>query len=546
MKMKKLMAMLLCAVMLLSLAACSPPGGGEDSSSSSESGADAGDEGGEKVFRFATATEPTSIDIHLGNGAWMTNVISATSEGLVRIYGGELIPGIAESWTHEGTTVTFNLRESVWSDGTALVAQDFIDSWVLLSETDTPMTQFLEYMIDEEGNVTAEATDDYTIVVTLNREVPFIMEYFASPVMIPVRQDLFGDDQAAYYQGLPGAVNGPYNLVEWVSNDIMVLEPNESYWNAEAVKLDRVEIYTVTDDQTQMNMFTAGEIDMVDVPTSLMTEYEDKGMMYYEDGAIQSLHFAGHGSSPETVPYITNRDFIEALSYTIDREAFVNAVYAGAYSPASTYVPPFSTGYANGSKGDSDHDFDSPFIDTADLEKAEESLQKALDTIGATKETMPTFYIHVSDAEDRLLAAQYIQSVAAEIGIKIEIASVPSSTFWSFAADKSPYDFMLGGFGPDVADATTFLASYTSGGGWSLPYLSWQDEQYDALYDASWEVTGEERAEALVTLESYLLNEGPSVPIYWSRGAWMINDAFTNVHKNSTGTENDYIFADKA
>ncbi len=546
MKMRKLLAMLLCAVMLLSLAACSPPGGGEDSSEGSESSSDAGDESGEKVFRFATATEPTTLDIHTGNGAWMTNVMSATSEGLVRIYGGELIPGIAESWTHEGTTVTFNLRESVWSDGTALVAQDFIDSWVLLSQTATPMTQFLEYMVDEEGNVTAEATDDYTIVVTLNREVPFIMEYFASPVMVPVRQDLFGDDQAAYYQDLPGAVNGPYNLVEWVSNDIMVLEPNESYWNAEAVNFDRVEIYTVTDDQTQMNMYEAGEIDMVDVPTTLMTEYEDKGLMYYEDGAIQSMHFASHGSSAETVEFLQNRDFIEALSYAIDRQAFVNAVFAGAYSPASTYVPPFSTGYSNGSKGDSDHDFESPFIDSADLAKAEESLQSALDTLGYTVETMPTFVLMANDSDTGLLAAQYIQDVASQIGINIELNNVPSSTFWTLAKDKEPYDFMLGGFGPDVADATTFLASYTSAGGWSLPYLGWESEEYNALYDASWTVTGDERAGALVELESYLLNNGPSVPLYWTRGAWMLNDEFTNIHKNSTGTENDYLFGDKA
>ncbi len=525
---KRILALVLSVVMMFSVAACSEGANSE-----------------EKVYRFATTTEPTTIDTHVGNANYMTNVTSTIYEGLVRRYDGEIVPGIAETWDIDGRVYTFHLRDAQWSDGEPVTAQHFVDAWSLLQQTATPMTQFIEYFIDENGNLMVEAIDEKTLQVTLNKDVAFIMEYLASPVMIPLRIDAFNGNQESYYQNVPTVVNGPFNLVEWTSNDIMVFEPNETYWNAEAVNFDRVEIYTVKDTQTQVNMYEGGEIDMVDVPSSMFAQYEDSGMVYYEDGGIQFLQIPAQGSSEESAKFLRNRDFVEALSYAIDREDFVNSVFAGSYSPAITYVPQTSTGYIGGAKGESSQTIDTPYQTKADTAKAEESLQKALDTLGYTKETMPTFVLMVTDSDANQMAAQYIQDVTSKIGINIEIKAVPGSTFWSLVMNKDPHDFSLGGFGPDIDDATSFLSSYTSTGGYSVPFLGWESEEYNALYEASWEATGDARSELLVEMEEYLLFNGPTMPIYTTRGAWMLNEEFTNINKNTTGTENDFVFGDK-
>lgn len=526
--MKKIFTCLLAISMLLSIVAC-----GVTSSND------------ENVFRFTTTTETTSLDPHLTNAEWVTNVTSTVFEGLVRRYNGEVIPGLAESWSNEGLVYTFNLRQSTWSDGVEITANDFVNSWNLLNVTETPQRQFVEFFVNENDELNIEAIDDYTLQVTLKNEVPYIMEFFASPVLVPIRIDAFGDNQELYYQSIPTACNGPFILVEWNANDSMIMVKNESYWNASAVSLDGVEIYTVKDEQTQINMFETGEIDMAYVPTNLFNEYESKGMQYFENGSITFIAIPDQGSSIETAEFLANRDFLQALSYTFDREDFVNSAFSGAYNPADTYLPMSSTGYIGGSKANTSQIIETPYQTKADLDKAEESLQKALDALGYTKDEMPTFVLMSSDVEARQTSAIYIQDVAKQIGIDIKIETVPSSQYWSLAAARHPYDFTVAGFGPDVDDATSFLSSYGVDGGYALPYLGWTSLKYDELLANSWLATGDERSEYLVLMEELLLTDGPVIPLYTGKGGWLLNDRFTGVYKNTTGNATDFVFAVK-
>lgn len=112
--MKRVLAIAMAAAMALTtLTACAPPsaeGSGE----------------GEKVLRFATTTEPTSLDPQLGSGTWITNVTGAIFEGLVRRYNGEILPGLAESWeiSDDNLTYTFHLRDASWSDGDVIFHEE--------------------------------------------------------------------------------------------------------------------------------------------------------------------------------------------------------------------------------------------------------------------------------------------------------------------------------------------------------------------------------------------------------------------------------------
>ena len=85
----------------------------------------------ESVFNWNIGADPTTIDTVLNGASDGGDVINQTFEGLVREKSGEIYPGIAESWdvSEDGMTVTFNLRESNWSDGTPLTAHDFVYSW---------------------------------------------------------------------------------------------------------------------------------------------------------------------------------------------------------------------------------------------------------------------------------------------------------------------------------------------------------------------------------------------------------------------------------
>ena len=328
--MKKLVSVLLAVLMLLSCTASLAEG---------------------KVLHFATSTEPNSLDPQLGNGVWITNVTGAIFEGLLRRYNHEIIPGIAETYEleNDGVTYTFHLREAYWTDGVAVTAQTFVDSWNLLISRATPMSQFTEHFAIDDGTgkkvANATALDDYTLQVVLNKPVPFMTEVFAMSALAPVRVDLYEQYGDAYYQSVPLAMNGPFILKKWNPNDVMELVPNPTYWNASAVNFDEVDIYTVSDSNTQANMYESGELDLLEVPNTMYADFESKGMMYYENGSTFFIQFTTNGSVDETAKWLANRDFIEAISYCIDREDYVLSLYGTVYTPTVEFIPPSSTGY---------------------------------------------------------------------------------------------------------------------------------------------------------------------------------------------------------
>ena len=525
--MKKLVSVLLAVLMLLSCTASLAEG---------------------KVLHFATSTEPNSLDPQLGNGVWITNVTGAIFEGLLRRYNHEIIPGIAETYEleNDGVTYTFHLREAYWTDGVAVTAQTFVDSWNLLISRATPMSQFTEHFAIDDGTgkkvANATALDDYTLQVVLNKPVPFMTEVFAMSALAPVRVDLYEQYGDAYYQSVPLAMNGPFILKKWNPNDVMELVPNPTYWNASAVNFDEVDIYTVSDSNTQANMYESGELDLLEVPNTMYADFESKGMMYYENGSTFFIQFTTNGSVDETAKWLANRDFIEAISYCIDREDYVLSLYGTVYTPTVEFIPPSSTGYNGTTKGNSGVEITSPFAIKADYDKAQQKLDAAVAVLG---ELPAEFTLVVNDNAINQQAAQYIQDVCTMIGVNLRIDTIPRATFWATLREGYRYDFLIAGSGPDVDDASTFLDVYDGKGLYADRFMRWQDDEYAQLKVAAWAAaTPEERTGIMVQMENLLLSRGPIIPMYFTRAGWMLRDGFVNINRNMTGADLDYVFGD--
>jgi oligopeptide transport system substrate-binding protein len=81
----------------------------------------------EKKITIPMESEPPNIDPQVGTDLYSFFVGQHVLEGLVRVYDGKVIPGIAEKWeiSPDGLTYTFHLRDSKWSDGVPVKAQDF-------------------------------------------------------------------------------------------------------------------------------------------------------------------------------------------------------------------------------------------------------------------------------------------------------------------------------------------------------------------------------------------------------------------------------------
>ena len=120
--MKKLIALVLCALMVLSLAACSS-NTPTNSAAPAESGAANGDaaaEGESMVYNDLYTSEVATLNYLIASQQWDQQVAANIIDSLVENDEyGNIIPGLAETWevSDDQLTWTFHLRKGVkWYD----------------------------------------------------------------------------------------------------------------------------------------------------------------------------------------------------------------------------------------------------------------------------------------------------------------------------------------------------------------------------------------------------------------------------------------------
>ena len=197
---------------------------------------------GGPTLRLALPVLPRTLDPALADDLPSVNVVHELYAGLTRFSGTGVVPDLAQSWyaSQNGLVWTFRLRKDIrWSDGRAITAADFRDSWAralspaLHSAYARAEMQNIKgarrYRAGGGGEIGVEALDDRTLRVTLEHPVPWLDEQVAFPVFFPSpRRDEF---------------SGPFRL-EARSPARLTLERNDSYWNAAEVKPRRVVLGT--------------------------------------------------------------------------------------------------------------------------------------------------------------------------------------------------------------------------------------------------------------------------------------------------------------
>ena len=86
----------------------------------------------EKVLYISADGGMDNLDPRVLTSRRQQIVQYAMFEPLVRTHGGELMPGMAESWeiSDDGKTYTFHLRDAKWSDGKPVTGGDFVHAFV--------------------------------------------------------------------------------------------------------------------------------------------------------------------------------------------------------------------------------------------------------------------------------------------------------------------------------------------------------------------------------------------------------------------------------
>ncbi|MEI7745425.1 MAG: ABC transporter substrate-binding protein, partial [Chloroflexota bacterium] len=310
-----------------------------------------------------TRTDPSMVDD--SNSSYvMQNVM----EGLVALKAGTtsgIEPALAESWSSsaDGLTYTFKLRQGVkFHDGTAFDADAVVynyDRWKNFPKELQDYTYYAGAVFggygDSSNIASATAVDPATVAITLKKaQSNFLIAQTLTVFAIssPTALKAGGADNTvtdvskiAYAQGGAGSMvgTGPFKFKEWVVGDHVTIEKNADYWGAKA-HVDQVVFKPVAEEAQRLNGLSTGELDVVQTiaPLDVKTVKDDTTLQVIDRGA--SCNAAQLSLNQKYVP-VSNLKIREAIGYAINKQALIDAFYAGLAVPADNWMP-VNTQYA--------------------------------------------------------------------------------------------------------------------------------------------------------------------------------------------------------
>lgn len=348
---KRLLALMLVLTMAISLlAGCTQPA--PATPPAEQPAEQPAEPAKEAVFNWNIGADPKTIDPVLNGASDGGDVINQTFEGLVREKSGTIYPGIAEKWevSEDGLTVTFFLRDSKWSDGSPLTANDFVYSWKrgMDPATASEYAWIWEYTnivgafeavngasLDEVG---IAALDDKTLEVKLSTPTDYIVSLLSFYHFMPTKQSAVeaGADGAWAKDPANAVSNGPFKLTSYTIGEGLTLVKNENYWNAAEVKIDRIEGKFIDELATAFQAYQAGELHFLpDVPPAEVPTLMAESSEFYVFPLLGTYYF----NFNMDLPMFQDVRVRKALNLAVDRELITETMGSGQV-PAVGFVPP--------------------------------------------------------------------------------------------------------------------------------------------------------------------------------------------------------------
>ena len=164
---------------------------------------------------------------------------------------------------------TFTLRDDLkWSDGEKITANTYLDSWFDSLENSKSDEIYRLFVIKGAKDYYNKKSDrasvglkvqDNKLIVNLNNPIKNFDEWVSNPIFYPIRKenrDLNLDKKI---------VNGAFKVSSFTDDEI-ILEKNENYWDNVNTKLKEIKISLVEDGIMAYEMFPRNEIDYFGEP----------------------------------------------------------------------------------------------------------------------------------------------------------------------------------------------------------------------------------------------------------------------------------------
>ncbi len=514
-------------------------------------------------------TNVMSLDTNLATDGDSFEVIADCIDGLMQMDAdGAAQPALAEDYevSDDGCTWTFYLRDTKWSNGTPVTANDFVFAWRRICE----LAGEYAYMMDEIANIKGAAAiiageekdtttlgvtakDDKTLEVQLEVPVPFFDSLMYFPTFYPINEEFYKSLDDGTYGTSPETFLscGAFVLSDYLPGTAnLTVTKNPDYWDADRVQLDSISYQVVGSSDNALTAFKNNSLDVVmisgnqvaaaeeDADLSSKLKVTGAGYMWYLTFS-QTKENAQGGK-------LASKNLRLAISNAIDREALVdNYVMDGSLATYTAVPPQFAANANTGEDFSEDQDMFADYIGY-DVERAQKYFEEAKDDLGV--DTFEFTMIYGNNEGDEV--AKVAQAIKEQIegnlpGLTLNLQPMTKSERLDKMQNNN-YDVALTRWGPDYADPMTYLGMWITNN--SNNYGFWSSKKYDSIiadcttgayvsdYDARWE--------AMYEAETIVMRQAVIAPLYTKANANLIADrvdgiefhpvALNRVYKNAT------------
>lgn len=461
--------------------------------------------------------EPASLDPAKVVGLPEAQVARDLFEGLVNQGAdGKPEPGVAQSWqTADNKRYVFKLRENAkWSNGEPVTAYDFVYSWQRLVDPKTlsPFAWFAQMagIANADGIISGKvpvqklgvtAPDSHTLVVQLNKPVPFFVNLLANFSLFPVPQktiEKYGNDWTKP-ENVVG--NGAFAMQERVVNEKIVLKPNPYYWDHKNTVLTKVTFIPINQESAATKRYLADDIDITEsFPKNMYKKLmKDIPEQVYTPDQLGTYYYAFNTQKAPLNDVRVRR----ALSYAIDRQIIAEKVLGTGEKPAYHFTPDVTAG------------FEPVPLAMQKMTQAERNKQAKewLKEAGyGPKKPLKLTLLYNTSENHQKIAIAVASMWKKSLGAQVKLTNQEWKTYID-SRNTGKFDVVRASWVGDYNEASTFLSLLTSTHSGNIAKFT--SPGYDKLLKmASEETDAAKRNADYVQAEQIIAEQAPIAPIY--------------------------------
>lgn len=272
-------------------------------------------------------------------------IINLVYSGLMYLdEDGDTHYDMAESITQvDDTTYDVVIREdAVFSDGSNVAAEDFVDTWnTAVNQSLLSAHHFEPILGFHEGGKTMRGltvTGQKSFRIQLSRPTAGFLERLGYSVFFPMRSE---DQDKLSVRGMEPIGSGPYVLVSWEREKAITLVPNPRYTGPRKPQNEGITFVVYSSEEKAYQDLVEGRLDVLTrIPSERLGSFEKElgeRALTKPGGSIMEITIPANDANFRGEAGRLRR---RAMSMAVDREKIAQEVFHDMVVPATSFVAP--------------------------------------------------------------------------------------------------------------------------------------------------------------------------------------------------------------